>query len=75
MLKTVIALATLVAAASFVSRPAFTKSGLEGGGGGAGKVSAAAPVNKPAATSKAIDKPSSNVLKHSVTGKHYQQTQ
>jgi hypothetical protein len=75
MLKMAITLATLAAAASFASWPAFAKSGHEGGGGGAGKVSATTPVNKPAATPKTIDKSSSNLLKHSVTGKHYQQTQ
>jgi hypothetical protein len=77
MFKTAIAVAALVAAASFPSWPTFAKSGHEGGVGGAGKVNATTPVNKPAATpNKAgIDKSSSNLLKHSVTGKHIQRTQ
>jgi hypothetical protein len=76
MFKTSITLAALATAASFAWWPTFAKGGHEGGGRGAGKVNAATPVNKPAAAKKAsIDKSSANLMKHSVTGKHYQQPQ
>jgi hypothetical protein len=73
MFKTTITLAALVIAVLFAASPTFAKSGREGGAGGAAKVNATPPVNKPAGTPKS-DKSTSNLMKNSATGKHYQQT-
>jgi hypothetical protein len=74
MLRMAITLAALVTAVSFASSPTFAESGRDAGSGGAAKVNATPPVNKPAATPK-IDKSSSNLFSHTATGKHYQKTQ
>lgn len=74
MFRTALTLAALVSAVIFGSSSAHAGSGREGGSGGASKVNATMPVNKPVARPKS-DKPVSNLMKNSVTGKHYQKTQ
>jgi hypothetical protein len=72
MFRTAIMLAALVTPVFFASSSTYAKSGRDVGTSGAAKASAMAPGNKPVATPK-NDKPTSNLMKHSVTGKHYQQ--
>jgi hypothetical protein len=74
MFRTAFTLAALATAVCFASSPTLAESGRQGTGGGTAKVSAPAPVNKPASTPK-NDKSSSDLMKHTATGKHYQKPQ